>query len=124
MPAAPLLLTTRWYAACIFSRLRILSINRCVSGQDASLVAVPLVTPQAYSGDFRSLPFAMAPDLSIRSPATPVVIETSLDVSSTGQTDRSPRVMRVTFLPYTRHIYSPTLPDDYWALKIFAFSPG
>src|SRR6056297_491965 len=156
MPAAPLLLTTRWYAACIFSRLRILSISRCVSGQDGSLVAVPLVTPQAYSGDFRSLPFAMAPDLSIRSSATPVVIETSapvqrfvfspslkvvgpatmasadfcrliktsLDVSSTGQTDRSPRVMRVTFLPYTRHIYSPTLPDDYWALKIFAFSPG
>jgi hypothetical protein len=31
--------------------------------------------------------------------------------------------MRVTFLPYTRHIYSPILPNDYWALKIFAFSP-
>ena len=31
--------------------------------------------------------------------------------------------MRVTFLPYTRHIYSPILLDDYWALKIVAFSP-
>jgi len=32
--------------------------------------------------------------------------------------------MRATVLPYTRHIYSLTLPDDYRALKIFAFSPG
>ena len=50
-------------------------------------------------------------------------IGTFLNVPSTRQTDRSPRVMRVTFLPYTRHIYSTTLPDDYWALKIIAFSP-
>jgi len=32
--------------------------------------------------------------------------------------------MRVTFIPYTRHIYSPILPDDYRVLKILAFSPG
>ena len=51
-------------------------------------------------------------------------IEAPLDVPSTRQIDRSPRVMRATFLPYTRHIYSLTLPDDYRALKIFAFSPG
>ena len=40
------------------------------------------------------------------------------------QTDRSPRVIHATFLPYTRRIYSSTLPDDYRALKIMAFSPG
>jgi hypothetical protein len=51
-------------------------------------------------------------------------IGTSLDIPSTRQIDRSPRVMRVTFLPYTRHIYNPILPDDYWALKRVAFSPG
>jgi len=51
-------------------------------------------------------------------------IGTFLNISSTRQIDRSPRVMRVTFLPYTRHIYSLTLPDDYRALKIIAFSPG
>ena len=45
-------------------------------------------------------------------------------VGSLRQADRYPRVMRVTFLPYTRHIYSLILPDDYWALKIRAFSPG
>jgi len=37
---------------------------------------------------------------------------------------RSPRVMRVTFTPYTRRIYIHTLPDGYWALKNIAFSPG
>jgi hypothetical protein len=51
-------------------------------------------------------------------------IVTPLDVPSTRQTDRSPRVMRATFIPYTRHIYSLTLPDDYRALKMLAFSPG
>jgi len=50
-------------------------------------------------------------------------IGTSYDVPSTRQVNRSPRVIRATFIPYTRHIYSPTLPDDYWALKIRAFSP-
>ena len=51
-------------------------------------------------------------------------IPAPLDTGSTRQIDRPPRVMRVTFIPYTRHIYSPTLSDDYRALKIFAFSPG
>ena len=51
-------------------------------------------------------------------------IKAPLDAPSTGQTDRSPRVMRVTFLPYTRHIYSLILLDDYRALKRIAFSPG
>ena len=51
-------------------------------------------------------------------------IPTPCDAGSTRQIDRPPRVMRVTFLPYTRRIYSPTLPDDYRALKIVAFSPG
>jgi len=51
-------------------------------------------------------------------------IETPLAISSTRQTNRPPRVMRVTFLPYTRHIYSLTLLDDYRALKLVAFSPG
>lgn len=51
-------------------------------------------------------------------------IPAPLDAGSTRQIDRSPRVMRVTFLPYTRHIYSLTLPDDYLALKKLAFSPG
>ncbi len=46
-----------------------------------------------------------------------------LDTPSTWQIDRSPRVMRATFISYTRHIYSTTLPDDYWALKSIAFSP-
>lgn len=45
------------------------------------------------------------------------------DAPSTRQIDRSPRVMRATFIPYTRRIYSTILPDDYWALKILAFSP-
>jgi len=31
--------------------------------------------------------------------------------------------MRATFIPYTRHIYSPILLDDYWVLKTVAFSP-
>jgi len=30
----------------------------------------------------------------------------------------------VTFLPYTRRIYRPILPDGYRALKSYAFSPG
>ena len=51
-------------------------------------------------------------------------VPTPLDAGSTRQTDRSPRVMRVTFLPYTRRIYSSILPDDYRALKMHAFSPG
>jgi hypothetical protein len=51
-------------------------------------------------------------------------VPTPLDAGSTRQTARSPRVIRVTFLPYTRRIYCLTLPDDYWALKIVAFSPG
>lgn len=51
-------------------------------------------------------------------------VPTPCDAGSTRQTGRSPRVMRVTFLPYTRRIYNPTLPDDYRALKISAFSPG
>jgi hypothetical protein len=51
-------------------------------------------------------------------------VPTPLDVGSTRQIGRSPRVMRVTFLPYTRRIYSPTLPDGYRALKVIAFSPG
>ena len=51
-------------------------------------------------------------------------IPTPYDAGSTRQVDRSPRVIRATFLPYTRRIYSPTLPDDYWASKILAFSPG
>jgi hypothetical protein len=37
---------------------------------------------------------------------------------------RSPRVMRVTFTPYTRRIYRHTLLDGYRALKNLAFSPG
>ena len=40
------------------------------------------------------------------------------------QVARSPRVIRVTFIPYTRRIYKRTLLDGYRALKIFAFSPG
>ena len=36
---------------------------------------------------------------------------------------RSPRVMRVTFIPYTRRIYTRIFLNGYWALKIFAFSP-
>ena len=51
-------------------------------------------------------------------------VPTPLDAGSTRQIDRSPRVMHVTFLPYTRRIYRPTLPDGYRALKIMAFSPG
>jgi hypothetical protein len=44
------------------------------------------------------------------------------DAGSTRQVNRSPRVIRATFLPSTCHIYSSTLPDDYRALKKFAFS--
>jgi len=51
-------------------------------------------------------------------------IDVPYDASSSRQSDRSPRVIHTTFLPYTRRIYSTTLPDDYWALKILAFSPG
>jgi hypothetical protein len=51
-------------------------------------------------------------------------VPTPLDAGSTRQIGRSPRVRRVTFLPHTRRIYSPTLLDDYRALKIIAFSPG
>jgi hypothetical protein len=43
-------------------------------------------------------------------------IDVPYDASSSRQTDRSPRVIHTTFLPYTRRIYSTTLPDDYWAL--------
>ena len=50
-------------------------------------------------------------------------IPTPYDVGSTRQDDRSPRVIRATFLPHTRRIYSATFPDDYRALKILAFSP-
>jgi len=46
------------------------------------------------------------------------------DAGSTRQADRPPRVRRVTFLPYTRRIYRPILPDGYWALKSLASSPG
>jgi hypothetical protein len=98
----------------------------------------------------------MAPSVSTRPSAAPVVIEiqgscplascsalcrsvnptpmasadfcqpipTPLDVSSTWQIDRPPRVMHVTFFPYTRRIYNHTLLDGYWALNLFAFSPG
>ena len=51
-------------------------------------------------------------------------IDVPYDASSSSQTDRYPRVIHTTFLPYTRRIYSTTLPDDYWALKILALSPG
>ena len=51
-------------------------------------------------------------------------IDVPYDASSSRQTDRAPRVIHTTFLPYTRRIYSTTLPGDYWALKILAFSPG
>jgi len=51
-------------------------------------------------------------------------IPTPHDAGSTRQVDRPPRVMRVTFIPYTRRIYSHTLPDGYRALNLLAFSPG
>src|ERR1035437_8649125 len=50
-------------------------------------------------------------------------IPTSLDGGSTRQVDRSPRVIRVTFIPYTRRIYSHIILIGYRALKIYAFSP-
>jgi hypothetical protein len=40
------------------------------------------------------------------------------------QVDRSPRVRRATFIPYTRRIYFHTFPDGYRALGIFAPSPS
>ena len=40
------------------------------------------------------------------------------------QDGRSPRVMHVTFTPYTRRIYRHILPDGYGALKNMASSPG
>ena len=90
---------------------------------------------------FRPLPSGLAPGISTRPSAAPVVIEIQgscplascsalyrlvrptpmasadfcqpipapLDTGSTGQVDRPPRVMRVTFIPYTRRIYSHTL---------------
>ena len=51
-------------------------------------------------------------------------IDAPYDAPSSRQTDRSPRVIHATFLPYTRRIYSSILLDDYWVLKILAFSPG
>ena len=51
-------------------------------------------------------------------------IDVPYDASSSRQTDRSPRVIHATFLPYTRRIYSSILLDDYRVLKILAFSPG
>src|SRR6266567_2755667 len=51
-------------------------------------------------------------------------ITTPLDASSTRQDDSPPRVIRVTFIPYTRRIYSHILLNGYRALKIYAFSPG
>ena len=51
-------------------------------------------------------------------------IDVPYDASSSRQTDRSPRVIHTTFLPYTRRIYSSILLDDYRVLKILAFSPG
>ena len=39
------------------------------------------------------------------------------------QVDRSPRVRRVTFIPYTRRIYFHTFPDGYRALDFMASSP-
>ena len=112
--------------------------------------------PLPYSRGFRPLPSGLAPDVSTRPSAAPVVIEiqgscpftscsalcrlvrptrmasadfcqpipTPLDAGSTRQVGRPPRVMRATFIPYTRRIYSHTLPDGYRALKTFACSPG
>ena len=51
-------------------------------------------------------------------------IPTPLDAGSTRQAGRPPRVIRVTFTPYTRRIYSHNLLNGYRALKIMAFSPG
>ena len=51
-------------------------------------------------------------------------IDVPYDASSSRQTDRSPRGIQTTFLPYTCRICSTTLPGDYWALKILALSPG
>ena len=51
-------------------------------------------------------------------------IDAPYDAPSSRQTDRSPRVIHATFLPYTRRIYSSILLDDYRVLKIMAFSPG
>ena len=50
-------------------------------------------------------------------------IPAPLDIGSTGQVDRLPKVMHVTFIPYTRRIYCHIFPDDYWALKIMPSRP-
>lgn len=49
-------------------------------------------------------------------------IGTPCDLPSSWQDDRPPRVRRVTFLPYTRRIYSSIFPDGYGTLKSMAFS--
>jgi len=117
---------------------------------------VTFAAPVPFSGGFRPLPSGLAPGVSTRPSAAPVVIEvqgscplascsalcrsvkptrmasadfcqpfpTPLDASSTRQVDRPPRVMRVTFIPYTRRIYSHTLLDGYWASSLMALSPG
>ncbi len=127
-PADPLLLTTRAYAAIMLPRLTIFSISPvAASGQRVAFLPVTFAAPPPYSCGFRPLPSGVAPGVSARPSAAPAVIEiqpTPLDAGSTRQVDRPPKVMRVTFIPYTRRIYSHTLPDGYRALKRIAFSPG
>src|SRR6266508_3344446 len=156
-PGAPLLDTTREYAAIMLPRLTIFSISPvAASGQRSAFLPVTFAAPLPAIRGFRPLPSEVAPGISTRPSAAPVVIEiqgscpltscsalcqmvnptrmasadfcqsipTPLDAGSTRQIDSPPRVMRVTFIPYTRRIYSHTLPDGYRALKILAFSPG
>ena len=156
-PGAPLLLITREYAAIMLPRLTIFSISPvAASGQALLILPVTFDAPAPTIRSFRPLHSGMAPDISSRPSASPVVIEIqgscpiascsalhrlvsptimtsadfcqpipmSLDIGSTRQADRPPRVMRATFPPYTRRIYSHILPDGYRALKILAFSPG
>ncbi|HEY3308247.1 MAG TPA: hypothetical protein VGJ93_07305 [Desulfuromonadaceae bacterium] len=126
-------------------RLTITSISRSASKVDCSILPVTLAAPAPAPFGFRPLHSGLAPGISSRPSAAPVVIEILVSLSSfhvppfigwsgrllwllltsaehegaafqlpcTGfrpvRDDRPPRVMRVTFIPYTRRIYSRTL---------------
>jgi hypothetical protein len=50
-------------------------------------------------------------------------IPTPFDIGSTKQVDRPPRVIRVTFIPYTRRIYSHTFLNGFGLQRIVPSRP-
>jgi hypothetical protein len=129
----------------MLSRLTIAAIRPSDLGLEFSILPVTLAAPLPANDGFRPPNSSMAPGISTRPSAAPIVIEiqgsfpsfhvppfidwsgrllwlllTSVEHEGAAfqlpcagfrpvRDDRPPRVMRVTFIPYTRRIYTRTL---------------